>query len=140
MGRGNFLFCKDGINYPTFYIQLETEEDDEMFDEELFCEEDFIETIKSEISKDFCECEYFIDNFKIIGETDNFCLAIADNENSIAISCLLKDEYSELNIEFKNSVNEFFRKLSKLYDLTFRTSAWTSEKIQKSEKNIAYDI
>lgn len=148
-GRGNTRIRFEGVNYPTYYIDYYTAEDDEEFPENV--NDDFLDDVTGNI-KHFKTVQLtkldkpeHIGNDQVIYlENDIIKVVFADNENTIAVGCIPVfhfngEEFDSEEIydeaKFKEESKKFFTELLTLYKLSTATSAWTSREVTSIDEN-----
>jgi hypothetical protein len=128
MGKGNVIGFKEN---PVYYI------DYDKFDEFDFSNlkclyDDLVATLKLKNCKFVNRWTSNKGNDWLIFMTfDDLQILLADNEWSVALCCVPNEEYDEnaYDVVFTNAANKFMQKLSQLFGLSCRSSAWTSVEI-----------
>lgn len=149
MGRGNV--CVFGkyesvyfIPFETFYdypYNSETDEEDETQEKEYkhYLYDDFKDNLSEMIKnkfKSFSKCDKWLDNeTHCIIENNLFDIALQDNQWSIAVKLLCKDDETGLHIKhFKEYDNALLKILFDLSDDVYGyAGAWTSQKLIKQD-------
>lgn len=139
-GAGNTRIRFDGVDYPTYYIDYYTAEDDEEFPENT--NDYFVDDVTVNINSfktvhltKLDKEEYITRDQAIYFENDIIKVVFADNEASMAVGCIPVFHYDETDeevydeVKFKEESKKFFTELLTIYKLSKPTSAWTSQEV-----------